>query len=431
MGWVDPSACSALCALILDDRKGGGGISAQWGKPAAGRRRALPPSLYAEHVAPFLRFDEPQPNMLYAIGGRNQRHGSLSTVEMFDTWHGQWVPCPPMPTRRAGSAAALLPRGRVLVVGGYNERGIVDGLLATCDVYDPYAQRWTEGGAAPLSRARWGHGCAALHGRVYAVGGCSLRQGSMEPREAFMETLRSCEVYTPEEDRWRPCAPLQIARSGSRVVALENQLLVAVGGCDDVFGRATTQPTVELYDPAAECWTVLSSRLRHPRTTAGVAAIGDSRLVVIGGAPSLSSAEIYCVALPKGTGSARGGRGQPREEQRPEEAGACSAASEAPSHVADMAEGRMGCQAATVQLPEAASEYPLSRWPCVVLVGGERCSEGGGEDWAHVQQFAGVPVYDVAKKAWRPEECAVMPPLPSPRTAVALCVGVGRVAVPK
>merc|ERR1719454_903394 len=85
-------------------------------------RAPLPPALYSEHVAPFLRFESPLPNMLYAIGGRNRRKGPVDTVEMFETWHGRWVQCPPMPRRRAGSAAASLPDGRLLVIGGYDER---------------------------------------------------------------------------------------------------------------------------------------------------------------------------------------------------------------------------------------------------------------------------------------------------------------------
>merc|ERR1719337_665403 len=117
-----------------------------------------------------------------------------------------------------------------------------------------------------------------------------------------METLKCCEVYHPGVNRWSPCAPLQIARSGSRVVALEgDRYLAAVGGCDDVFGRAETQPTVELYDLQADCWSLLSTRLANARTTAAVAAIDDRHLAVVGGAPSLASAEIYRVSLPKDT----------------------------------------------------------------------------------------------------------------------------------
>jgi len=425
--WTDPGACSAICMLILDDRRCCSSCDM--------RRRPLPPALYAEHIAPFLRFDGPLPNMLYAIGGRSQRHGSLASVEMFDTWHGQWVPCPDMPIHRAGSAAAVLPDGRIIVVGGYNEKGIVEGLLSSCDLFDPFKRQWIEEGAAPLMRARWGHGCAALGGRIYVVGGCSL-QHDAQPQEAFMETLRSCEVYTAEpagsglpldcqgRGKWQPCAPLQVPRSGSRVVALGDRYLAAVGGCDDVFGRAETQPTIELYDAMAEHWTVLSRKLEHPRTTAAVAAIDSRRLVIVGGAPSLSSAEIYDVSLPNDDAALHlAGKLQDQdaaEESRSADTADCI-------RLADMDEGRMGCQAALVNLPAEGDPYPLSNSRCVVIVGGERCNDQTG-DWPRVRQFASVPVYDVEMDCWRADERPIVPPMSSPRTAVALCVGLGHVS---
>jgi len=421
-GWADPNACSALCHLILDDRRAGGHGSS--------KRRTLPPMLYAEHVAPFLRFDLPLPNMLYAFGGRNHRHGSLDAVEMLDTWHGRWVPCPPMPARRAGGAAAVLPSGKIVVVGGYDERGIVDGLLERCDVYDPVKQCWEENAVAPMARARWGHGCTTLRGLVYAVGGCSLQVGR-HVREAFMETLKACEVYHPKENVWRPCAPLQIARSGSRVVAIGDRHLLAVGGCDDVFGQAETQPTAELFDAAVGRWSVLKSRLSQPRTTAAVAAVDGGRVVVFGGAPSLASAEVYHVpqsvlgASTAGRSSSSSGGGGGPVDRSSEEDGEVQG-----RLLANLPVGRMGCQAAAICLPAEGADYPRSDHLCVVIVGGERCGSALDE-WPRVQQFANIPVFDVAKGAWRPHEPALVPPLPSARTAVALCVAAGRVSAPR
>lgn len=413
--WTDANACHALCALILDDRRYTGG-PAEDGQPSRNRRRPLPPALYAEIVAPFLRFDAPLTNMLYAFGGRNQRRGPLNTVEMFDTWHGRWVPCAPMPTRRAGSAAAVLPDGRFIIVGGYNERGIAEGLLATCDVYDPRVPCWQEGGAKSLSRARWGHGCAPLGGKVYVVGGCSL-QPNAQPREASMETLKCCEVYDPDHDRWTSCCPLQIPRSGSRVVALDNRYLAAIGGCDDVFGRAETQATVEIFDLLNGNWSLLQGQLAHPRTTAAAAAIEDRRLLVVGGAPSLSSAEVYTVEI-----SPEGSR-QPRfHEEDPDHPIEVIQTSDS---IADMPDGRMGCQAAVIDLPAAGAKYPMSIRKSVVIIGGERCDESGGSDWPRVRQFANVPVFDVETGEWRSD--SPVPAMAAQRTAVALCVGVGRV----
>jgi len=401
--WVDDRSCSALCQLILDDRRGESDVAASPKR----RRRRLPPFLIADVVAPFLRFDMPQPNQLYAFGGRNQQNGPLDTVEMFDTWHGRWVACPSMPTRRAGSAAAVMPDGRIILVGGYNENGIAEGLLNSCDIYCPFTRRWQQ--AAPLARRRWGHGAVTLGSQVFVVGGCSLLPDS-QPRENFMETLRCCEVYDPQSDRWSPAASLQVARSGSRVVALGSRYMAAVGGCDDVFGRAETQPTVELYDSYAGHWTLLDAQLAHPRTTAAIAAFDERSILVVGGAPSLSSAEVFSMPLP----------GDSIEEQQTQK--------DRSKQITDMPEGRMGCQAAVVNLPEPGSSYPLTPRKSVVIVGGERCDENSpGDSWPQVRQFASVPAYDIEKGEWRKD--AAIPSMAFPRTAVALCVGMGHVMV--
>jgi hypothetical protein len=366
----------------------------------------------------------------------------VDTVEMLDTWHGTWVPCEPMPRRRAGSAASSLPDGRLIVVGGYNERGIVEGLLASCDVYDPSRECWEKDGAAPLTRARWGHGCALLQGRVYAVGGCSL-QIDARPREAFMETLRTCEVYCPRKDKWEPCSPLNVPRSGSRAVTLGERYLAAVGGCDDVFGRAETQATVEVYDPLIGCWSLLTTRLAVPRTSAAVVALDSDRFFVAGGAPSQASVEVCRVVMPENqsrpatpstsSGSSSGSEAEAGESDDGASAGAGAQVPvlerQEDAKLEDLPEGRMGCQAVMVPLSCGAADSSRRERQCILVVGGERCEEPGElQTLPRVRQLASVATYDVATGSWLDGDQEVVS-MGVPRTTMALCTGLGRVAI--
>jgi len=222
-----------------------------------------------------------------------------------------------------------------------------------------------------------------------------------------METLRSCEVYDPAQDAWRPCADLHIARAGARVVTLGDRHLAAVGGCDDVFGRAELLPTVELFDVRVGSWSLLDVQLTTPRTTAAVAALNDQQILIVGGAPSLSSAEVYRV---------------PRVFERSQCSQPPEGAGGSGPTICDMAEGRMGCQAMAIDLPGLGDSFPLCTSQCVVVVGGEN----GDDDWdADVRQFSNVLVYDVKADKWRPADS--FPPIPTPRTAMALCVCAGKV----
>jgi hypothetical protein len=310
-----------------------------------------------------------------------------------------------------------LPDERILCVGGYDVNGIVEGLMATGEAFDPTQQVW-DASVADMGRARWGHGCATIDGLVYVVGGCSLQPGA-PPEEAFMETLRSCEVYDPKANTWRPSADLHVARAGSRVVAIGTKYLAAVGGCDDVFGRALTLDSVELFDIVACRWTLLDVQLTTPRTTAAVASMEDRGILVIGGAPSLSTSEVCHLHVPPGADVGIGETGAPAEPEAADAPGRRLPALD----VGNISEGRMGCQAAVLQLPAPGANYPLCSRTCVLVVGGEN----GEEDLeqADVRQFDSVLAYDAEECMWLPEE--TVPPMLAPRTAMAVCVGRGHV----
>ncbi|CAK9117523.1 unnamed protein product [Durusdinium trenchii] len=370
--WVEQGAVAKLSLLALDDRRG----------PIA--RVSLPPFFYSEMIAPFLSFHGPVPDQLYVIGGRDNNQEPLDVVEMFDAWNGRWVTCPGMLARRAGCAAAALPNGCLMVCGGYDEQGIVRGVLDSCEVFNPLQQRWSKTGAA-LLRARWGHGCSVLGSEVYAVGGCALLPGSLIGEE-LMETLRSCEAYDVTTDSWRIAPSLNVARAGARVVTIAGGKLAAVGGCDDVFGRAEMLASVEILKQGNSNWELLDTQLGVPRTTAAAVALDAERILVMGGAPSLSSAEVYHV-----------------QKKAQEDQGEVGCASQI--QIGDMAEGRMGCQAVVMRLPAPGKTFPTCTRQCVVVVGGEN----GDEDWEDegatlARQFSTVLVFDAEEGVWRPTD---------------------------
>ncbi|CAE7206393.1 ivns1abpa [Symbiodinium sp. CCMP2592] len=393
--WVEQGTMAKLALLALEDQRG------------SSSRAPLPPFIYSQMIAPYLSFNGPVPDQLYVIGGRDSNQEPLNVVEMFDSWNGRWVTCPPMLAKRAGCAAAPLPNGCFLVCGGYDEQGIVRGVLDSCEVFDPRGQVWRNTGAA-LLRARWGHGCSVLGTSAIAVGGCALLGGSLIGEE-LMETLRSCEAYDSQSNQWRAAPNLNIARAGARVVTIAGGKLAAVGGCDDVFGRAEMLASVEILNQGNDHWTLLDTQLGVPRTTAAAVALDAERILVMGGAPSLSSAEVYHV------------------QKRSPEQSTCHGPQS--YEIGDMAEGRMGCQAVAMRLPAPGRTFPTCTRQCVVVVGGEN----GDEDWSEdestaslARQFSTVLVFDAEEGAWRPTNA--FPQLPTPRTAMALCVSPGIVA---
>merc|ERR1719277_1283491 len=111
-----------------------------------------------------------------------------------------------------------------------------------------------------------------------------------------------------------------------------------------------------------------------------------------------------------------------------------SAVAKAADEVADMPEGRMGCQAAVVKLPRwknGGSELEGHRH-CVLVVGGELCEDERRRS-AHaaaaaprIRQLSSVAAYDLDAGRWC--ETEAVPAMAMPRTTMALCLGMGRVA---
>ena len=92
------------------------------------------------------------------------------------------------------------------------------------------------------------------------------------------------------------------------------------------------------------------------------------------------------------------------------------------SRVINMPYGRRGCdfygcKAVALDLPAIGATYPVSTRKGIVIVGGE---SGQGK-----RRFIDVPVFDVDSGEWRSH--SPVPPMELARTAVALCVGLGRV----
>lgn len=84
----------------------------------------------------------------------------LQDVEIFDPQSNSWLAAPPMAAPRTSHAAAPLG-GRLFAVGGQDSRST----HATCEVFDPAAERWVTLGAR-LQLPRKYLGLAAAAGGV-------------------------------------------------------------------------------------------------------------------------------------------------------------------------------------------------------------------------------------------------------------------------
>jgi hypothetical protein len=137
-----------------------------------------------------------------------------------------------------GAAAALLPDGRVLLVGGYSNSK--NRFERSAEIWDGHSRKTTFAGMMGVPRA--GHTATTLaDGRVLVVGG--EREGAEESG-----TLDSAEIWDPKTLRFTPTGSMRLARREHQAILLDDGS-VAVAG-DGAGGR-----TMEVWSPTSGRWT--------------------------------------------------------------------------------------------------------------------------------------------------------------------------------
>jgi hypothetical protein len=164
-------------------------------------------------------------------GGVNQTEQSYSSSYIYDPrpGHETWTKAGLLGTARTDAAAAVLPDGRVLVVGGFFH-------LKPSFGYN--------GAGAVLAAFRPSSGGGA---------------GSSAPPVADIEpphigaALATAEIYDPTTDAWSATGSLSYARAEAQAVTLDDGRVLVVGSLSDDRGVTVddhASTTAEVYDPA-------------------------------------------------------------------------------------------------------------------------------------------------------------------------------------
>ncbi|XP_055388800.1 kelch-like protein 1 [Condylostylus longicornis] len=177
---------------------------------------------------------------------------------------------PPCPRDSAESSAIcseasyyglkFFPFPLVFALGGHNG---VDH-LNTVEVLDIAQQCWRP--CSPLETARTYFGSASSQGRLYAFGGQNFDY----------KALCDAEQYDILRDKWVPAPALNIPRRNACGASLGNRIF-ALGG----FDGTNILSSVEAYDPRIKNWMEVSP-LMIPRSSATCSVFGES-LYVFGG----------------------------------------------------------------------------------------------------------------------------------------------------
>ena len=209
-----------------------------------------------------------------------------ATTEIFDPKAGKSIAGPVMAAPRNAPTVTTLADGRILIAGGYDGGDV----RADAEIFDPATGRLQATGALGIARSG-ATGTLLADGRVLVAGG---GRPDREPRRA----LADAELFDPADGLFRPAGALATARYKHGAVRLANGDVLVVGGSDerDYDGKLRS---VERFDVAAGRF-VPAGRLSSPRfkIADGLLLLPGNRVLVAAGdvAP-----EIFDVATGRGT----------------------------------------------------------------------------------------------------------------------------------
>lgn len=223
----------------------------------------------------------------------------LSSAEIYDPATGTIAATGNMTTPRAFHTAALLPNGKVVIVGG-----AVD---APAELYDPSTGTFTAIAAPPIGPSRFYATATALTtGKILIAGGADR----LFYRETVSPVL-DAELYDPIHNSFTATGALQSPHFAHTATLLEDGSVLLVGGLAsnhaDVSGvtpnflSATVSATAERYNPTSGSFASTSSQPNLPRAFHAATALPDGTVLLSGGLaqwPTLSASSQGYASVP-------------------------------------------------------------------------------------------------------------------------------------
>ncbi|KAK2899964.1 kelch-like protein 13 [Channa argus] len=202
---------------------------------------------------------------LYVIGGKKYygTGDTLNSVYGYDPLQNHWEKLAEMQERRSNFSVVVLDE-KIYAIGGFCDPEHIDSVEQFC----PTANAWsfTSSLDLPLS----GHMAKFLKGKIYMSGG----------KNSDFASLASMILYHPETGSTY-LSNMTTARAHHCMETLGECLYVAGGITTDNNINIVDQLACEMYNPAADSWTVFAS-LPVPHVGAGSVVL-EGKFYVLGG----------------------------------------------------------------------------------------------------------------------------------------------------
>jgi N-acetylneuraminic acid mutarotase len=229
----------------------------------------------------------------YLLGGRR-----IQPVNIFDPASGTWTNGAPPPVEIHHFQATVFDN-KIYLVGAMTGRYPTEPPLPNVYIYDPAADRWSQGPETPAGRRRGGAGAVLHDGLIYIVAG--IRNGHSDGHVTWVDT------FNPRTGEWKQLPDAPHARDHFHAAVIDGKIYAAGGRRSSAATGQTfelTVPDVDVYDIKAGTWSTLPPNGNIPTPRAGcTVAVVDGRLLVIGGESAQPLAHNDVEALDPKTGA--------------------------------------------------------------------------------------------------------------------------------
>lgn len=183
----------------------------------------------SEHMAVLLNNGK-----VLLAGGVGKDYSFLASAEIYDPATGRFTPTGNLTTPREGHTATLLKNGKVLITGGHKDRREAMTVYASAEVYDTARGVFTATGNLTIPRHK--HAAALLpDGNVLIVGGSDKRD--------YQGKYDSAELYDPVTGAFKAIGHMQQARYKivNAIASLKDGRVLIAGGAErvEIYDPAT------------------------------------------------------------------------------------------------------------------------------------------------------------------------------------------------
>ncbi|HTY35866.1 MAG TPA: kelch repeat-containing protein [Bacteroidota bacterium] len=191
--------------------------------------------------------------------GRSQLYSN--SAELFNPHTESFAPAGTMNVARCGHTATLLANGKVLIAGGFTEKG----MTASAELFDPESKSFTLVGELSCPR---GDATATLlkSGEVLIAGGGDV------------EATAAADLFDPVANRFVPAGPMTTPRLSHTATLLPDGKVLILGG----GSGGAVAASAELFDPAARTFA-RAGEMSLRRYKHAAILLKDNHTLILGG----------------------------------------------------------------------------------------------------------------------------------------------------